>query len=126
MTPNNPEHYSLVAIGTAGSFTVEILETRSGFRLMSIEADTWSFAFALGEQDVASILTHLRGGGNSSELEVGLFHGAPVKLIRDDEFSDRYFLRASKSGNIVDFLLGADRLVQFTNAMADALDDLKN
>ena len=93
---------------------------------MSIEADTWSLLFTLGEHDLAGILTHLRGRDTSSELQIGEFLDAPVMLIRDDEFSDRYFLQTFKPGYRLHFVLGGDQLVQFTDAMADALDDLAN
>ncbi|HEX5222509.1 MAG TPA: hypothetical protein VFZ59_23340 [Verrucomicrobiae bacterium] len=94
--------------------------------MMSIETDTWSLSFTLGEHDLAEILAHLRGRDTASELKIGDFLDAPVRLIKDDEFNDRYFLRASKAGHVLEFVLGADQLAQFTNAMADALDDLTN
>lgn len=124
MTPNTPERFGLAAIGKAGHFTVEILEDRAASRLMSIEADGWSFSFALSERDPTVILTHLRGGSELSELRIGVFLGAPVILIRDDEFGDRYFLRTFKDGHVLDFVLVADQLSQFTDAVRQALDDL--
>ena len=119
-----PEHYGVLAIGRSGRFTVEILEARAGARLMSIEADGWSLTFALNEHRLADILTHLRGGGQSAKLQAGIFLGAPVILIRDNEFSDRYFLRAYKEGHLLEFVLAAEQLAQFTAAVAQACHDL--
>jgi hypothetical protein len=124
MKRNAPDHYGLLAIGRAGYFTVEILENSAAARLISIEADGWSFSFALGEHDPAEMLTHLRGQGTSPELKVGAFCGAPVMLIKDDEFSDRYFLRTFREGELLDFVFAADRLAQFTDALAQAVHDL--
>ena len=127
MTPNTPEQYGLAAIGKAGQFTVEVLETSAASYLMAIEAGSWSLSFALSsEDDLKKILTHLRGNCKSSKLSAGLFLGAPVILIKDDEFSERYFLGASKDGHVLDVVLAADGLAQFTGAVARALDDLSN
>jgi hypothetical protein len=124
VNPNMPEHYGLAAIGKAGRFTVEILEGSAASRLMGIEAAGWSFTFTLNGPDLAEILAHLRGDCKASELRIGVFLGATVTLIRDDEFSDRYFLRTFKDGHVLDFVLAADQLVQFADAIAQALDDL--
>ena len=124
MTRNPLQQYGLVAMGTAGQFAVEILENRAASRLLSIEANDWSFSFSLGEHDPANMLAHLRGHGSSSELNVGAFCGAPVMLIKDNEFSDRYFLRAVSDGDLLEFVLSADGLVQFTDALAQAVHDL--
>lgn len=126
MTPDTPESYGLAAIGKAGQFTLEILETRAGNRLMSIETDIWSLSFTLSELGLAGMLAHLRGRDTPSELKIGEFLDAPVTLIRDDEFSDRFFLQISKPDHVLHFVLGGDRLAQFTSAVADTLDDLAN
>jgi len=125
MTRNPLQQYGLVAIGRAGHLTVEVLENRAASRLLSIEADRWAFSFALGEHDPAKILTHLQGHSTSSELTVGEFCGVPVTLIRDDEFSDRYFLRAFRDGDLLEFVLAADDLAQFRDALAQAVHDLE-
>lgn len=119
-------HYGLAAIGKAGRFTVEILEDGNACRLMSIETDSWSFSFALGEDDLARILTHLQGRREVAELRIGVFLGAPVVLIQDDEFSDRYFLRTFKDGHLLEFVLAADTLKQFTEAVTQAIEDLRS
>lgn len=124
MIPNPPQNYGLAAIGRVERFTVEILETSAGSHVLSIESDTWSFSFALNEHTPAEILAHLRGSGATGELRVGIFLGAPVLLIRDEEFSDRFFLRFFRDGDVLDFVLAADLLAQFTDAMAQAVHDL--
>jgi hypothetical protein len=111
-------------MGTAGQFTVEILEDRAASRMLSIEADSWAFSFALGEHDPAKMLTHLRGHGLASEQHVGAFCGAPVMLIKDAEFSDRYFLRAVRDGDLLEFVLAAEGLAPLTDALAQAVHDL--
>ena len=65
---------------------------------MGINARAWSFRFALSSRDdVARRLSFLRehtGRLVFSELVVGSFHSAPVRLIKDDEFADRFWFRA--------------------------------
>lgn len=124
MTRNPLQQYGLVAIGRAGHLTVEILENCAASRLLSIETDGWTFSFALGEHDPAEMLTHIRGHGTSSELKVGLFCGVPLMLIRDNEYSDRYFLRAFRDGDLLEFVLTGEPLAQFRDALAQVVHDL--
>ena len=78
--------------------------------------------------DVARILSFLRehtGLLVFSELVVGSFHGAPVRLIKDHEFADRFWIRAFGDGDMVEFVLAADDLNEFTDAVAQAVQDLQ-
>jgi hypothetical protein len=123
MSPREAQHYGVAAIGSAGRFTVEILETTDNpnARLMSIEAGGWSLCFALAERGTAQVLSFLRvhaGRVVFSELAIGSFLGAPVILIKDDEFPDRFYLRVFANGHLLEFVLTADALTEFTEAVA--------
>ena len=124
MSPREAQHYGVAAIGSAGRFTVEILETTDNpaARLMSIDAGGWSLCFALVERGDAQVLSFLRKHAGRrvvfSELVIGSFLGAPVVLIKDDEFSDRFYLRAFANGHLLEFVLTADALTEFTEAVA--------
>ncbi len=61
-----------------------------------------------------------------SEMVVGSFHNASVRLVKDDEFGDRFWLRASQDGLMVEFTLAADDLSEFTDAVAQAVEDLQS
>src|SRR5262245_32538503 len=107
MSPHPPKNYGAAAVGSTSRFDVEIDEALddSNDTQMSISARGWSFCFALSARDdVARMLSFLRkhtGRSVFSELAVGSFHGAPVRLIKDDEFADRFWLRAHGDGQMV-------------------------
>jgi len=48
-------------------------------------------------------------GSWSSEIVVGSFHDVPVRLIKDDEFADRFWFRAYGGGPMVEFVLRSRR-----------------
>ena len=132
MTPTPPKHYGAAGVGSTTRFDVEIDEAFDDPNdvQMGIKARGWSFRFALSSRDdVARILWFLRehtGRLALSELVVGSFHDAPVLLIKDNEFADRFWLRASGDCVLVEFVLAADDLTEFTDAVAQAVDDLQN
>jgi len=130
MSATSPKQYGAAAVGRTSRFDVEIDEAlRDATDLqMSIGTHSWTFRFALSARDdVARILSFLRehtGRLVFSELAVGSFNGAPVLLVKDDEFVDRFWLRARGVGQMVEFALAADDLVEFTEAVAQAVQDL--
>jgi len=127
-----PEHYGTAGFGRTSHFVVEIDEALddSGHVHMSINAPCWSFRFALTSRDeVARILSFLRehtGRLEFSELVVGSFHAIPVRLIKDDEFADRFWFRSFADGHMAEFVLAADDLTKFTDAVALAVADLQH
>jgi hypothetical protein len=95
---------------------------------MCINSRDWSFTFALTSRDDARrILLFLQGHiahSGSSELVVGSLHGTPVRLIKDDEFDDRFWLRANGNRYMVEFELAADDLTEFMDAISQVINDL--
>jgi len=130
VSADKPEHYGAAAIGRAGQFEVEIDECLDGDDplLMSIGTRGWQFRFALAERSAASrLFTFLReqtGRLQFSELLVGSFQGSRVLLIKDDEFPDRFFLRAIGDDVLADFTLLGDDVRDFAAAVSQAVDDL--
>jgi hypothetical protein len=132
MSSAPPKHYGVAAVGSTSRFDVEIdeaLDDESDMQ-MSTSTRSWTFRFALSaREDVARILSFLRqhtGRLEFSELVVGSFHDAPVRLIKDNEFADRFWLRAYGDGPMVEFVLAADDLTEFTDAVAQVVQDLQN
>lgn len=132
MSTTPPKHYGAAGVGGTSRFDVEIDEALDDARdlQMSIRTRSWTFRFALsGREDVARILSFLRehtGRLEFSEIVVGSFHDAPVRLIKDDEFADRFWFRAYGGGPMVEFVLAADDLTEFTDAVAQAAQDLQS
>jgi hypothetical protein len=132
MSTTPSKEYGVAAVGKTSRFDVvidEALDDASDLQ-MSISTRSWSFRFALSARDdVARILSFLReqtGRLVFSELAVGSFQGARVFLIKDDEFGDRFWLRARGADHMVGFVLAADELTEFTDAIAQAVQDLRS
>jgi hypothetical protein len=126
-----PQKRYAAAVGKTSRFDVEIGAALDDSDIqMSIGTRSWTFRFALStHDDVVRILTFLRertGRLEFSEIVVGSFHDAPVRLIKDDEFADRFWFRAYGGGPMVEFVLAADDLVEFTDAVSQAVEDLKS
>jgi len=131
MSATPPKQYTAAAVGKTSRFEVEIDAAVDDSDIqMSIGTRTWTFRFALSARtDVARILSFLRehtGRLEFSEIVVGSFHDAPVRLIKDDEFADRFWFRAYGGGPMVEFVLAADDLTEFTDTVAQAVQDLQN
>src|SRR5688572_12124337 len=110
MSATPQKHYTAAAVGKTSRFDVEIDAAVDDSDIqMSIGTRSWTFRFALSARDdVARILSFLRehtGRLKFSELAVGSFHGVPVRLIKDDEFADRFWIRAYGDGVMVEFVL---------------------
>ncbi|SRR6266705_2021379 len=132
MSPDPPKNYGVAAVGSTSRFDVVIDEALddSNDTQMSISARGWSFRFTLSARDaVAQILSFLRehtGRLVFSEVTVGSFNGARVLLIKDDEFADRFWLRVFGACQMVEFVLAAEDLTEFTDAVAQAVQDLQS
>ncbi len=132
MSTTPPKEYGAAAVGKTSRFDVvidEALDDASDIQI-SISTRSWSFRFALSaREDVARMLSFQReytGRLVFSELAVGSFQGAPVRLIKDNEFADRFWLRAYGDGSMVEFVLAAEDLAEFTDAVAQAVQDLQS
>jgi hypothetical protein len=131
MSPTPSKRYTAAAVGKTSRFDVEIDAALDDSDIrMSIATRSWTFRFALSTRnDVARMLSFVRehtGRAVFSELAIGSFHGAPVRLIKDDEFADRFWLRAHGDGQMVEFVLAADDLTEFTDAVAQVAQDLQS
>src|SRR4051812_36258522 len=113
--------FGVTALGSFGGCTVQALAALDGSNrsLLSIEAaQGWSFTFELAElEDAERLLAFVRehtGRVAFAECMLGTFWGAPVNLFKDNESGDRFWLRASQDGQLVEFVLSGGDLVAFT------------
>ncbi len=117
-------NYCLAALGKAGAFTVEVLRRSDGGWMLSIESPAWCFVFELTGpgtvSELAAFLQTRAGRAEFAELAVGSFGGAVVRIIQDDEFMDRLFLRTTGEGALVDFTLTGGAVNEFTTAVREA------
>ena len=129
MTASEPVDSSGVAgMGKAGRFTVEILG-QDNIWLLSVESPDWCANFRLVERErVAELATFLRthvGRNEFAEMVIGSLGEMEVRAVKDDEFADRLFIRATGGGSLVEFSLVAEASQEFADAVTDAAQDLE-
>jgi len=129
-----------MAIGSSGSWEIAIDQTTSGperffaqidgpsvflyFEIPSLEIIDEAIEFLTassgnGEKNAAPAA---RGG----TLALGTSKSTHVKLVRDDEFSDRYFLVIEpKDGTLVRVTVTNDDLTHMIDALRQVREDLK-
>ncbi|HWB02423.1 MAG TPA: hypothetical protein VG796_05315 [Verrucomicrobiales bacterium] len=123
-------HFDLIATGHAGRFRIEVDEPAGGPEVlfMTIIASGWDFRFSIPDPGVLpkalSFLSETSGTCIFSEIVLGSFRAAPVRLIKDDEFEDRFWIRAYEGGEMVEFTIVAPDIHDLIGAIGNALDDL--
>jgi hypothetical protein len=91
--------------------SVELLQSIHGTWLLDIDAKNWSLGVAIPRTAVVSIfaafLRRTIGTTLHSEIDIGTLFGSTVKVHKDDEFPDRYFIRVVDKpyGGILELLL---------------------
>lgn len=89
--------FMVLEVASSGSMSVELLQSIRGTWLLDIDAKKWSLGVAIPRTEVISIFaTFLRrtiGTTQYSEIDIGTLFGSTVKVHKDDELPDRYFIR---------------------------------
>lgn len=120
--------FGLAALGKGGTFVVEVLSRRDGGWSLFIESQSWCFGFELaGSGAVSELAVFLRtyiGQTEFAELVVGSFGGMAVRVVKDNEFRDRFFIRASGDGSVVEFTLVGEATQEFAAAVAEAAAEI--
>src|SRR5262245_48203230 len=123
------DKFGVAALGVQGIFTVEVLEGPPDRWWLCIDSPVWCFNFELarpaGVRQLSEFLgKHLDQAG-FAELAIGSFHGAVVWMVKDDEFPDRFFLRAGGGGPLVEFTLAGEDIRAFVGAVSQTVEDLE-
>ena len=129
----------LMAIGSSGPWEIALDQTSSGRDrwFAQIEGPSVYIHFEIPALKViaqairflAETQRRVRRGATSSTgngtLPLGSSKAVQVSLIRDDEFTDRYFLSIeSKSGTLVRFTLAGKDLMHLTDALRQLNEDM--
>ena len=116
--------FGLAASGKAGGFTVEVLSRPTGGWSLSVESSLWCVEFELATPgtvgELAAFLHSHSGRAGFAERAVGMLGGLTVRVVKDDEFTDRFFLRAAGGGLLVEFTLAGGIEGDFAQAVAEA------
>lgn len=123
--------FGLAALGRVGSVSIEVdenLNDRNELQ-MSVTTREWVLRFTLGSRDnVSQMVTFFSDAPEPrpcSELTVGSLLGAPMLLMRDQEYSDRFCLRSASDGNLVDIEFLNKNLRDFIAALVEVEQQLR-
>jgi hypothetical protein len=90
--------------------------------LWTIHVTGWCFYFMVPTWDrVKETLAFFRSHHGTqvlSTMVVGTFINAPVRLIKDSEFEDRFWLRTGQDGQMCDFTLCGDLVIAFMDQLS--------
>jgi hypothetical protein len=131
------ERLGLAAIGSDGGWEVAIDETTSGAQkwFAQIEGQSVYLHFAIPSPSVIDkmieFLTAPPKADNGlqscqdGEIVIGKYKEEPVTLVRDDEFSDRYFVVVeTKHKLVIRITVGGADLRSLVTALRQAKEDL--
>jgi hypothetical protein len=132
--------FGLLACGSSGPWSVDVDETTSGPDrwFVRLEGPSVYFSFEIPSLDVVEQLARFlgplqasagrqfgQGSGADWELVVGADGQTPVRLLRDDEFDDRFFLMFGALGEpIVRYALTGADVKCVAAALEQAREDL--
>jgi hypothetical protein len=123
-------NFGLAALGKAGGFTVEILSRPDSGWSVAIESPGWCFEFEITRPGMiaalAAFLCSHNGRTEFADLVVGVFGEIPVRVVKDDEGSDRFFLRAAGDGSLVEFTLVGEATLALAAAVAEAAAEFED
>lgn len=131
------ESFGLAACGASGDWAVDLDETTSGVRKWFVQIEGRSVYLHFGVKSplviekMLDFLTIKEKGSQSSvaerpmKLAIGKNKEEPVTLLRDDEFSDRYFLlMETKNKSVIRITIAGDDLNSFVIALRQVKEDL--
>jgi hypothetical protein len=107
----------------SGGFTVEVLSRPVGGWLLSVQSPVWCVEFELATPgtvgELSNFLRSHVGRADFAELPIGTLGGLAVRMVKDSEFDDRFFLRATGS-SLVEFTVAGGMENDFARAVAEA------
>jgi hypothetical protein len=108
------ETFALLANGSGGAWVIDVDEAVDGAQWRAqIEGPSISLDFAIGSLDVFDKLARFLGSVSSTSklssgsakrgdsLHLGGNERTPVRLVKDDEYDDRFFLIVGKPEDVI-------------------------
>jgi hypothetical protein len=134
------ESQGLLACGSSGGWHVDVDETTSGPNcwFLQIESPTAYCDFEIPSaqtvREAHEFLSErgafeIQDGGDSNKhgsLVIGKHPENPAILIRDDEFTDRYFLWIGPKTARTCLTIAGKDLIELTEALRQAVEDLED
>ena len=121
--------WGCAAVGRSGSVSVDVNETTSGPTRWELDLDFPQFQlrFAIPTPDTVTELHDFLATGNADELTVGAISTLRLKIVRDNEFDDRFFLMmTSADDGALHWTLSGTNLTDLIAALADAVPELSD
>jgi hypothetical protein len=138
---NDNEGFGLLANGSSGAWSVEVDETTKGPErwFVQIEGPSVCFSFEVSSPGMISKALDFLGECSSSRvphagfsaakgwLVLGQRRDTPVILVRDGEYTDRYFLVIGEEEDaVVRFTIAGQDLKDIQEALRQATEDIED
>jgi hypothetical protein len=123
-------HWGLAGLGRHGEIAIDLDEPidHDWPWHLQISGRGWEFVFDVAGPEVArSFLAFMRdhfGRDGFAELRLASFEAANVVIVKDSEFSDRYWLRIRATRGIAEVTIAGDNAISLLNALEDLVSDL--
>jgi len=120
--------WGLRACGRSGETAIDLNEATNidGLYELEISRPQWYLRFRLKEPNIIRRLAQLIRGESGDELRLGAFEEQPVDVLRDNEFSDRYFfVLLRKTGAVRLTLSGSDSIQDVLSALDAVITDME-
>ncbi len=127
MTETQP-NWGCAAVGRSGGVSVDANQTTLGETRWELDLGFPEFRlrFAIPSPDTVSRLHDFLATGDADELVIGMIASAPLTIIRDNEFDDRFFLMTSAADGALHWTIAGATLSDLIAALADAVSDLND
>lgn len=125
-----PRSYAAAAVGKSRNFAVELDEALDDPDEMRLQLRTraWFLELELASRDTVNrmlaFFKEYSGLAAHAEITIGFLHNVPLKLVKDDEFTDRFWLRTHADHQMVEFTVTSNELPGLTDALAQAAREL--
>ena len=132
MSTTAEAHWEQMAFGRSGDteICVDRTVTDPCQWTMTIETSTWSLRFAIAGHSIAAafsdFLAAYQDRKEHHELVIGRFQNAEVRIVKDDEFADRFFLVTAGGDDTMFISLGANSVTEMYGALAKVVADLSD
>jgi hypothetical protein len=132
MSASAETHWEQVGFGRSGDTEICVDRTVADpcRWAMTIETQTWHLRFTIAGHSVAASLSDFlaayRDRKEHHELVIGRFQNAEVRIVKDDEFADRFFLASAGGDDTMFITLGANSVTEMCGALAKVVVDLSD
>ena len=120
--------WGLMACGRSGETSIDIDESISGPEIYELEISIsrWSLRFRIDDPSIVNDFLAFFENKKDRILQLGQFNDNEVQILRDDEFSDRFFIVIDGSTGRLDYTIaGRWEIDELIIALQQIIEDLQ-